>query len=345
MHLDAILDQSGMILEAQQLDLTRIRSRSGSIKDWSTNDDSEIEGLGSDDTKRENDMDTDTDSEFPDVDASYLLGPGAAQISGADTEHGSHEAESKSPSADALSGSRNSSRFPDEPDEPDEPYYQTPPDEVVSVSTEDADDDDASVAFTTTNLDEGTHGNKETDTDEANVRTVSLSVHSENDENDLDQSFTEILETAGGNGLPENTGTREPITSLAPEMIVKTQDLSSFEVLSNDLTENVQDENALNLPEAVVDSNLELPTQEDRDHKELEIEDEDIEIPPHLRDFAVAPVNWVSESKISPPFLLRGVLRPYQLAGLEWLASLHTNQLNGILADEMGLGYGFSVPY
>ncbi|SCV72753.1 BQ2448_4290 [Microbotryum intermedium] len=41
---------------------------------------------------------------------------------------------------------------------------------------------------------------------------------------------------------------------------------------------------------------------------------------------------------LRPPFLLRGSLRPYQQAGLEWLASLYANGVNGILADEMGLG-------
>ncbi|KAG8925843.1 swr1 complex component [Tulasnella sp. 417] len=45
-----------------------------------------------------------------------------------------------------------------------------------------------------------------------------------------------------------------------------------------------------------------------------------------------------SENYVPPPFLLRGTLRPYQQAGLEWLASLHANNTNGILADEMGLG-------
>lgn len=44
------------------------------------------------------------------------------------------------------------------------------------------------------------------------------------------------------------------------------------------------------------------------------------------------------ESTIRPPFLLRGTLRPYQQAGLEWLVSLYLNEHNGILADEMGLG-------
>ncbi|KAE8221769.1 hypothetical protein CF319_g4927 [Tilletia indica] len=42
--------------------------------------------------------------------------------------------------------------------------------------------------------------------------------------------------------------------------------------------------------------------------------------------------------KVRIPFLLRGTLRPYQHVGLDWLASLYSNQVNGILADEMGLG-------
>jgi ATP-dependent DNA helicase len=39
------------------------------------------------------------------------------------------------------------------------------------------------------------------------------------------------------------------------------------------------------------------------------------------------------------PRLITGAkLRDYQLAGVEWMASLYSNGLNGILADEMGLG-------
>ncbi|CAF3608769.1 unnamed protein product, partial [Rotaria sp. Silwood2] len=36
--------------------------------------------------------------------------------------------------------------------------------------------------------------------------------------------------------------------------------------------------------------------------------------------------------------LVGGMLKPYQIQGLEWLVSLYNNNLNGILADEMGLG-------
>ncbi|KAG0708694.1 SNF2 family N-terminal domain-containing protein [Suillus ampliporus] len=76
---------------------------------------------------------------------------------------------------------------------------------------------------------------------------------------------------------------------------------------------------------------------------ESELLDDDAEqqqdsIPEYLKPYAVAPVHWSSEDKVKVPVLLRGVLRPYQQSGLEWLASLHVNNLNGILADEMGLG-------
>ncbi|KAF5352870.1 hypothetical protein D9756_006326 [Leucocoprinus leucothites] len=38
------------------------------------------------------------------------------------------------------------------------------------------------------------------------------------------------------------------------------------------------------------------------------------------------------------PSFIHGVMRGYQLQGLNWMVSLHHNGLNGILADEMGLG-------
>ena len=38
------------------------------------------------------------------------------------------------------------------------------------------------------------------------------------------------------------------------------------------------------------------------------------------------------------PSVIQGTMRPYQLAGLNWMIRLRHNGLNGILADEMGLG-------
>lgn len=38
------------------------------------------------------------------------------------------------------------------------------------------------------------------------------------------------------------------------------------------------------------------------------------------------------------PSFIQGLMRDYQVAGLNWLISLHENGISGILADEMGLG-------
>ncbi|KAK4627121.1 Helicase swr1 [Fulvia fulva] len=48
--------------------------------------------------------------------------------------------------------------------------------------------------------------------------------------------------------------------------------------------------------------------------------------------------DQTTKNLVPIPSLLRGTLRTYQHAGLDWLASLYRNGTNGILADEMGLG-------
>uniref|UniRef100_A0A915PWC4 Uncharacterized protein n=1 Tax=Setaria digitata TaxID=48799 RepID=A0A915PWC4_9BILA len=45
-----------------------------------------------------------------------------------------------------------------------------------------------------------------------------------------------------------------------------------------------------------------------------------------------------TQVKTEVPHLIRGMLREYQMVGLDWLVTLYDNGLNGILADEMGLG-------
>lgn len=50
------------------------------------------------------------------------------------------------------------------------------------------------------------------------------------------------------------------------------------------------------------------------------------------------PITKPTISARQPSLVTGGVLRDYQLAGVEWMVSLYENGLNGILADEMGLG-------
>jgi DNA helicase INO80 len=42
--------------------------------------------------------------------------------------------------------------------------------------------------------------------------------------------------------------------------------------------------------------------------------------------------------QVKQPKLLMAELKEYQLKGLNWLANLYEQGINGILADEMGLG-------
>ncbi|OZJ04819.1 hypothetical protein BZG36_02331 [Bifiguratus adelaidae] len=70
--------------------------------------------------------------------------------------------------------------------------------------------------------------------------------------------------------------------------------------------------------------------------------DEEMEQEGRLSDLYTEPPKEITVAsahvKTPVPFLLRGTLREYQHVGLDWLANLYRNGLNGILADEMGLG-------
>jgi len=57
-----------------------------------------------------------------------------------------------------------------------------------------------------------------------------------------------------------------------------------------------------------------------------------------LTNYYTAAHSVKEEIKEQPSCLIGGKLKGYQISGLEWLVSLHNNNLNGILADEMGLG-------
>ncbi|GMK53622.1 hypothetical protein CspeluHIS016_0102080 [Cutaneotrichosporon spelunceum] len=84
-------------------------------------------------------------------------------------------------------------------------------------------------------------------------------------------------------------------------------------------------------PESSSDIEMESTLELSSEEEETEEEEEAVENVDDVEEDPNAP-------RLKPPFLLRGTLRPYQQAGLEWLASLYANNMNGILADEMGLG-------
>lgn len=73
--------------------------------------------------------------------------------------------------------------------------------------------------------------------------------------------------------------------------------------------------------------------QDSRHHRKSEKE-EDAELLEEEEEEGT-PASVLTES---PSYIKSGVLRDYQVQGLNWLLSLHDNRLSGILADEMGLG-------
>ncbi|THH07869.1 hypothetical protein EW145_g3092 [Phellinidium pouzarii] len=114
----------------------------------------------------------------------------------------------------------------------------------------------------------------------------------------------------------------------------------------NPNTLNIHDQNKHSPDSQVYGSDTVVVVhKEDQDEKDGAYADNHVpepepewEAPPELRPYSVARVEWTPETKLAPPLLLRGNLRLYQQSGLEWLAALHNNKMNGILADEMGLG-------
>nr|CAD7459847.1 unnamed protein product [Timema tahoe] len=55
-------------------------------------------------------------------------------------------------------------------------------------------------------------------------------------------------------------------------------------------------------------------------------------------DFKLTETSISTEEERPQPAIFRGKLKHYQLKGMNWLANLYDQGINGILADEMGLG-------
>lgn len=108
--------------------------------------------------------------------------------------------------------------------------------------------------------------------------------------------------------------------------------------------EDIGEEDPLKLP--VAKSANALLSKAEEEHMQ-KLADGDAEPDPMQEDDVEATVVGPSAAEdedpstrhlVPQPQLLRGTLRSYQHAGLDWLASLYRNGTNGILADEMGLG-------
>ncbi|KAG8052333.1 hypothetical protein GUJ93_ZPchr0001g32143 [Zizania palustris] len=82
-------------------------------------------------------------------------------------------------------------------------------------------------------------------------------------------------------------------------------------------------------------SNEKKPRGRGRHASKMTEEEEDEE---YLKEEEDALAGSGGTRLVSQPSCIKGKMRDYQLAGLNWLIRLYENGINGILADEMGLG-------
>lgn len=280
-HLDAILDQSGQLLETQHGDLSKAdRSRSSSVSielmEWARDEEEEQDDSSTSSrcTDAEEDEKSRDDSSMNE--AEELSEERAASIS-----------PSLHDSSQLLACVRSSSSLP---------------------------------------LKDG-HGNTvsspiDIDMDDASSPSTQGIITPLN-------AYT-LLGAADSKAVADETFMSDPFPIRADLVGIRPMDIKASTTVPLDRDgESIEPSAMQSLPPAVEQMEVENSIHED--------EDED-HIPAYFKPYAVAQVEWNPDNKIVLPVLLRGVLRPYQFYGLEWLASLHSNNLNGILADEMGLG-------
>lgn len=77
---------------------------------------------------------------------------------------------------------------------------------------------------------------------------------------------------------------------------------------------------------------------EEEEEEEITGEDDDEGDGKKKIDYYAVAHRIREEISEQPKILVGGVLKEYQIRGLQWMISLYNNNLNGILADEMGLG-------
>ncbi|KAJ6590080.1 SNF2 family N-terminal domain-containing protein [Mycena vulgaris] len=373
-HLDAILDQSGHILETQQGDLSRgagdafrSRSRSSSVSatvmGWGEEDDDEDEDEDDDENKGDGEEREENEEEDPEEG-----NPNDNDTSMAEGEEGEDASNSG-----ALLG-----------DYPQTPQLATPtlPDPSTPGS-EQADQRSQRSLSLIPSVQEDEHQSEGDGDDEVDVTSDMAVEDMMNEEvppsspirapaslNLTDYDVGDSEPSSARSSIPLDADSDDPAIgapSPAPDVVSPPRKSASPEPIKSPILgavadANIPSEDIDRLPKSpsVTPDESELPAKEDsagpnlsldsapnQDAKEEEEEEDteeeeegtpEPEIPAYLQPYAVAPVDWDATKRVTPPLLLRGLLRPYQQSGLEWLASLHLNNLNGILADEMGLG-------
>ncbi|KAJ7188931.1 SNF2 family N-terminal domain-containing protein [Mycena filopes] len=341
-HLDAILDQSGHILDVQQGDLTRGeggRSRS------------KVEGDGEDVVVKPPEEEEEGDGD-----------EGDDSVSRTTKSEAGDEEEEEDPSTSALgllgdypeTPGSTTSALPEAG--PSTPASESLADQQSVRGDEDEDDgDDASAVedmmfaqvFDSPVRPRRAREDVAEDEDKLLPEDEDVVVASpaEDQNRDLSQPPSTRAETPAEESTAALVGDTEvvpappsPAVGPAPNP-VDTLDSKPDETVDpkpDETLDSKADETLDSKPDETTEP---APQEQEEDSDESEDDRPSTpEIPAYLLPYAVAPVEWDASKRVTPPLLLRGSLRPYQQSGLEWLASLHHNNLNGILADEMGLG-------
>lgn len=398
-HLDAILDQSGQLLETQQGDLSRgdmygSRSRSGSIPDLDTDEDEDDEDEDDDDDNEGgeagDDQEDDDDDEIDDSGTKTLLGGNSVNESevdntdsqlftprsltsrtmseaptNGDSEH-TEQDDLDDSTAQLLNDDSNQRGIdmdsvtsfdqtlegltipepessPQRPPRVSEPHLQDSSSSKSRGTTSDIPISDLQAlakwsSLNTLGLDYGSDSEPDSEPQDAEVpaednadsqpeHSTETSRHQTPGDLDTEIEFLSVI--------PESATLDQPLSvQQLPSEIIDTQQVNDYDVLEGEADNS---EHAERGGDSEKEEGQEQEEQEEEPEPGSEVDIES-QIPDYLKPYAVAPVEWDPDAKVTPPLLLRGVLRPYQQSGLEWLASLHVNRLNGILADEMGLG-------
>jgi helicase SWR1 len=381
--LDAILDQSGQILETQQGDLTkgdlsRSRSRSSSVsatfRDWDVSDDDEgashssaedepdddedelsdgeepmqqeeEQGVGEEDRSRDSSVDIlDTtpsrvDSKLSDLEVELQYPSEESdhfddQDSVAAVEKMAMLSSSPPPTTDLdLTNTLDSPQALLYPESPSE-SSPVPPTMLDSLASPTSDHD---LEYPDEEIEEVEDTKQDVQQTDSITRLPELIMPDETLSDEPVAPEESMLCISAIGGSPPNEEPQSSLVPTSPPAVpngASTNDTSAHPTQPPDPAGPV-------LEDGDMDLQSKLPDDDDDDiQKEAEEEEEEecVLVPDYLKPYAVAPVEWDPETKVRTPILLRGTLRPYQQSGLEWLASLHTNNLNGILADEMGLG-------
>lgn len=367
-HLDAILDQSGQILETQQVDLSRgdvsrsrSRSSSASALDWEHESAGTSEGEEHDDEENEHEEGSGVESAEEFAGLGMLDDADHDDDDGEDVDGGGQD-ESDDESSDedeeetthALLGLTRPKEDvvpePPPPDRTDADVVMEPEVRTRSASEFSVDQDTATLTKRPAMFEDVVASPSVPSDMDSIARTPTLGdAPSPALESFYDYPMQDDPSPASSviDHDPVKDGDGSVVVSNGQIVAAESEEMDAALDAKHgmvDAKDQVKNGDALQpLSERVSDHAVSPQIQQAEAEADMPMEDVQDDrfarIPGYLKPFAVAPVDWSPEDKIKPPLLLRGVLRPYQQSGLEWLASLHSNNLNGILADEMGLGY------